>query len=110
MKTLLLSLTAAAALLAAPAIAQDHADHHPATETAAPAKEMDMSAMTDAEMHAHCKAMMGRKMEGRVPHDHSVDKLGHVPPPATPPSEAEMKQMHDRCAAMMAKETPPKAK
>ena len=109
MRNLLLNLAAAAALTAAPAIAQEHADH-PATETAAPAKKMDMSAMTDAEMHAHCKAMMGRKMEGRVPHDHSVDKLGHVPPPATPPSEAEMKQMHETCAAMMAKETPPKTK
>lgn len=104
MKSLLSAFAAVAALLATPAFAQAPA----ATE--APAKQMDMSKMTDAELHEHCKAMMGHKMEGRVPHDHSVDKLGHVPPPATPPSEAEMKKMHDRCAAIMAKESAPKPK
>jgi hypothetical protein len=107
MKSFLLSIAAAAALLATPALAQEHAP--PAKETAAPAKTMDMSKMTDAEMHEHCKAVMGHKMDGRVPHDHSVEKLGHAPPPAKPLSEADMKKMHDRCAAMMAKEPAPKA-
>jgi len=61
-------------------------------------------------MHAHCQAMMGSQMKGRVRHDHTAEKLGHAPPPATPPSSAEMKAMHERCAAMMAEKTEPKAK
>jgi hypothetical protein len=71
---------------------------------------MDMASMTPAQMHEHCQAMMGQKMKGRTPHDHSVEKLGHAPPPPTPPSEAEMKRMHDKCAAMMAEKTEPKPK
>jgi hypothetical protein len=55
-----------------------------------------------AELHAHCKSLMGRKMEGRVAHDHSVDKLGHTPPAAKPLSAAEMKAQHDKCTAVMA--------
>ena len=91
----ILPCVAALALLAAPAAA---ADQKPAAEASA----KPMSDMTDAELHAHCKAVMGHKMEGRVPHDHSVDKLGHVPPPAKPLSAGEMKAQHDKCAAMMA--------
>ena len=30
-----------------------------------------------AELHAHCKVLMGHKMDGRVPHDHSVEKHIH---------------------------------
>ena len=99
MKSLILSLAASAALFAAPALAQDHADHHPATEAAAPKAMADM---TDAELHAHCKALMAHKMDGRVPHDHNVDKSGHAPPPAKPLSEAEMKARHEKCSAIMA--------
>jgi hypothetical protein len=99
MKIHLLGLIASAALLAAPAFAQDNDAHHPAADAAAPKAMADMS---DAEMHTHCQGLMGHKMKGRVRHDHSVEKLGHAPPPATPPSDAEMKQMHDKCAAMMA--------
>jgi len=107
MKTLILTLiTSGAIALAAPALAQDK-NARPAE---APAKTMDMSKMTDAEMHAHCQAMMGAQMKGRVRHDHSAEKLGHAPPPPTPPSSAEMKAMHERCAAMMAEKTEPKAK
>ena len=107
MKSFVICLSATAALLAAPVFAQ--APEHHAAEAAAPAKLMDMSKMTDAQMHEHCKAAMGRKMDGKVPHDHSVEKLGHAPPPAQPLSEAEMKKMHDKCAAMMAKDPAPKA-
>jgi hypothetical protein len=102
MKTLLLTLAAAGALLASPAWAQDdHAGHHPPADAAAAPKAM--ADMNDAEMHAHCQGLMGQKMKGRSRHDHSAEKLGHAPPPPTPPSNAEMKQMHETCAAMMAK-------
>jgi len=104
MKNLMLSFAAAAALLAAPAIAQEHADHHPdaAAGAAAPA-------MTDAEMHAHCKAVIGAKMQGKAEHNHSADKGAPVAGKTTPPSEAEMKKMHEKCAAMMDEEKAPKA-
>lgn len=105
MKTLLIVMAAAAAL-GAPAWAQGHADR---PEGAAAAKPMDMTSMTPEEMHKHCAMVMGGRMQGRPGHDHSADKLGHARK-MTPPSEAEMKQMHDRCAAMMAdraKATPP---
>lgn len=95
---LLLTTLAAAALLAGPALAQDHtAHHHPAGDKP---MDMDMDKMTPAQMHAHCKAMMGGKMQGRPAHDHSADKLGHAPR-ATPPTEAEMKKMHEKCSAHM---------
>ena len=103
MRSLILSVAASVALLAAPALAQQHADHHPAAPAAAAAAPKSMDKMTDAELHAHCKALMGRKMDGRVPHDHSVEKLGHAPPPAKPLSAAEMKAQHDKCTAIMAK-------
>ena len=96
MKSLVLSLAASLALLAAPALAADQK----ASETATP---KPMSEMTDAELHAHCKALMGHKMDGRVPHDHSVEKLGHAPPPPKPLSDAEMKAQHEKCTAIMAK-------
>ena len=111
MKNLLLSLAAAAAaLLAAPAIAQDHAAHHPATETAASAKTVDMAAMTAAEMHAHCKAEMGGKMMGKAAHNHGADKGAPVAGKMTPPSAAEMAKMHETCAAMMAQDKTVKSK
>jgi len=109
MKSFLISLAAGAALLAGPALAQQHIGHDQATETT-PAKEMDMSKMSDAQMHEHCKEVMGHKMDGRVPHDHSVEKLGHAPPPAKPLSEADMKKMHDKCTARMASEPAAKPK
>jgi hypothetical protein len=108
MRTLILTLATAAALIAAPALAQTPSTS--AAGAAPPAKTMDMASMTPAQMHEHCQAMMGQKMKGRTPHDHSVEKLGHAPPPPTPPSEAEMKRMHDKCAAMMAEKTEPKPK
>lgn len=106
MKTLSIA-TFTLSLLAAPALAQDHAAHHP--ESPAPAaKPMDMDKMTPDEMHAHCAQLMGGKMHGPPKHDHTADKLGHAPA-TTPPTEADMKAMHDNCAAMMAdhKAAPP---
>jgi hypothetical protein len=96
MKRLIMSLAASVALLAAPALAADQ------KASAGAGSTKPMAEMTDAELHAHCTALMGHKMDGRVPHDHSVDKLGHTPPPAKPLSAAEMKAQHDKCTAVMA--------
>lgn len=85
------------ALATAPALAQqDHTTHHGKDA----AKPMDMSKMTPEEMHKHCSSMMGAKMQGTPKHDHSADKLGHAPA-TKKPTEAEMKGMHEKCAAMM---------
>ena len=97
MKSLILGLAASVALIAAPALAHDPK----AAVDAASLKPM--AAMTGTEFHAHCKGLMGHKMDGRVPHDHSVEKLGHAPPPAKPLSAAEMQAQHDKCTAIMAK-------
>jgi hypothetical protein len=92
-----LTAIAALALSTAPAMAQqEHKDHPDAARSAA----MDMSKMTPEEMHKHCSMMMGGKMQGTPKHDHSADKLGHAPA-MKKPTEAEMKAMHDRCAAVM---------
>jgi hypothetical protein len=103
MNTPLIIAAAMMAFAAGPALAQDHAAHHP--EGAAASKPMDMSKMTPEQMHKHCALVMGGKMQGPPKHDHSADKLGHAPA-TTPPTNAEMKAMHDRCAAMMAAKTP----
>jgi hypothetical protein len=103
MKTLLAS-AAALALAAAPAFAQDeHKAHHP---DAASSASMDMSKMTPEEMHKHCAMLMGGKMQGAPKHDHSADKLGHAPA-TKKPTEAEMKAMHEKCAAIMAETKKP---
>lgn len=100
MKTFAIAAIAALAMSAPPALAQDHAAHHP--EATAPAdRPMDMSKMTPEEMHKHCAMMMGGKMQGEAKHDHAADKLGHAPSKKAP-TEAEMKAMHDKCAAAMA--------
>lgn len=99
----------AAALSTTPALAQDRPD--PPRGPAARPMDMDMDKMTTEQMHKHCAAIMGGEMQGRRRHDHAADKLGHAPR-TTPPDDAEMKKMHERCAAMMAergrKKTPPK--
>jgi hypothetical protein len=52
------------------------------------------------KLHKHCSMMMGGKMQGAPKHDHSADKLGHAPT-TKKPTEAEMKAMHETCAAKM---------
>lgn len=104
MKTLFAAV-AALALTAAPALAEDppkgHAQHHHQHQDgAAPGAGMDMSRMTPEEMHKHCAALAGGKMQGAPKHDHAADKLGHAPGAARP-TESQMKAMHDRCAAAM---------
>jgi len=99
---IIFAAAAAAALFAAPALAQDkHTDHHAAAVAEAP---MDMSNMTPEEMHKHCSMMMGGRMQGTPKHDHSADK-GSAPAMKAP-TEAEMKAMHEKCATVMAKAKP----
>lgn len=95
MKTLILSLAVSMATFAVPALAHDPKAAVDVAST------KPMAEMTDAELHAHCKGLMGHKMDGRVRHDHSVEKLGHAPPPAKPLSAAEMQAQHDKCTAIM---------
>jgi len=98
MKTILAAV-AALALSTVPAMAQDdHKAHHP--EGAGGATMADMSKMSPEELHKHCSMMMGGKMQGTPKHDHSADKLGHAPA-TKKPTEAEMKAMHEKCAAVM---------
>ena len=106
MNTSLMIAAAAAVAFAAPALAQDHAAHHP--EGAATSKPTNMEKMTPEQMHKHCAMVMGGKMQGPPKHDHAADKLGHAPA-TTPPTDAEMKAMHDKCADMMAAKTAPAA-
>jgi hypothetical protein len=97
---IILAAFAAAALSAAPALAQDaHKDHHPGAAASTPA---DISKMTPDELHKHCSMVMGGKMQGAPKHDHAADKLGHAPQMKAP-TEAEMKAMHEKCEAMMDK-------
>ena len=60
MKSPIVGLAASVALLAAPALAHDPK----AAVDAASLKPM--AAMTGTELHAHCKGLMGHKMDGRV--------------------------------------------
>lgn len=96
MKSLILSLAASVALLAAPALA---ADQKAAAEAAS---SKPMSEMNDAELHAHCKALMGHKMEGAAIHDHASMKGTPGVVKNKPLSDAEMKSQHDKCTAIMA--------
>lgn len=101
MRSLTLALPLAAALLAAPALAQPGQDaHHPAP-----------AAADQAAMHERCKAIMGSKMDARHPHEHSADKQGITAhPKGVKPTAAEMEKMHKQCAAMMAKADAPAKK
>lgn len=85
----LLAFAAAAALATAPAAAQPAPPTH------------DHAGKSQAEMHEHCKAVMGKKMDPKARHDHSSEKSGAAIRPKKPLSQAEMKKMHEKCAAMM---------
>ena len=100
---IVLAMSAALALAATSAVAQDeHKGHHPDATAGAP---MDMSKMTPDELHKHCSHMMGAKMQGAPKHDHTADKLGHAPA-TKKPTEAEMKAMHAKCEAVMKEKKP----
>jgi len=95
---LIVAATALGLLASGPALAQDHGAHHPGVTEA-------RQAAADAQLHEQCKAFMGRKMDPKQPHDHGRDKSGAAAwPQGKPLSEAEMKAMHGKCQAMMAKD------
>lgn len=108
MRTLLMVAASAALLIAAPALAQD--PNHPADPAPTPAPA---AALTDAQMHDMCKAVMGDQMDPKAVHDHGRDKTGAPTwPGGKPLTKDEMAAMHNRCAAMMAPAsgpTPPAA-
>lgn len=96
MKSLVLSLAASLTLLAAPALAADQ-------KASDAASTKPMSEMTDAELHAHCKGLMGHKMDGTAMHDHASMKGTPGVSKTKPLSAAEMKAQHEKCEAIMAK-------
>ena len=74
---------------------QGHADHAAAAEETVTVK--DVANPTNEE----CKSVMGRKMEGRVMHDHASVKGMPGVEVKKPLSKAEMDKMHSKCAAKM---------
>lgn len=94
--TLLIAITAGAALLASQAFAE------PPPADAAP-KAHSMEGIDPAAMHEMCKSVMGHHMDPKAVHEHSREKGGMVMwPNGKPLTEAEMAQMHKQCAAKMA--------
>jgi hypothetical protein len=100
MRTLLV-LTAAAALAAAPAFAQQPLKTDPAP--GGPAASAAPSGTETPPTHEMCKTVMGAKMDAKHPHDHGRDKTGAPTwPNGKPLSKAEMDKMHQQCAARLA--------
>lgn len=75
------------------ALAQEgHGAHHQNEPAATPTHEM-------------CKAVMGKMMDPKAPHEHGRDKTGAPNwPNGKAPTKAEMEQMHKACAEKMAAE------
>lgn len=92
MRLVLTAAVAMASLFAGQAAAQqDHTAHHPpaATDKTAPTHEM-------------CKAMMDKHMQGQAGHHGDAAKTGaHAGHGDKAMTDAEMKKMHEKCAAMM---------
>jgi len=96
MRTLILAL-AAVALSAGAGMAEPT----PTSQPAGPLVVADPAAPT----HEECKAVMGRKMDPVVTHDHGAMK--GAPTAAAhhkPLSATQMEAMHKTCAAKMAKQ------
>lgn len=51
--------------------------------------------------HEECKSVMGRKMDGRVMHDHTSMKGTPGVARKKPLSKAEMEKMHQKCSAKL---------
>ncbi|HEY8617131.1 hypothetical protein [Phenylobacterium sp.] len=102
MKTLL-AAAAALALVSAPAFAQDGHAHHHTTSKAAADSGLDMSKMTPEQMRKHCADLADGKTQGQQAHHHhhQAAPASDAAPAAAKPGEAEMKAMHEACAAAM---------
>lgn len=88
MKSLFLAALVAGALGAAPALAQDYGASSSMSGAAA---SKDKKSMTPDQMRAHCKDMMAKEKAGQT-----SSMSGKSP--------ADMKKMHDKCAALMAQD------
>ena len=100
-----MAAASAALLMTVPALAQE--PHHPADPAATPASA---AALTDAEMHDMCKAVMGDQMDPKAVHDHGRDKTGAPTwPGGKPLIKDEMAATHKKCAAMVAPASAPTA-
>jgi hypothetical protein len=97
MRTLFLAAAAFSLALAGQSFAQpEHGDHKAAADATVSVKD------PANPTHDECKSVMGRKMDGRVMHDHASMKGTPGVTRRTPLSKAEMAKMHEKCAAKMA--------
>lgn len=94
------TLFVAIATLGLAAAGQTHAQPGHAGHTAAAEETVSVKDPANPT-HEECKSVMGRKMDGRVMHDHSADKGAPKPAVRKPLSKAEMDKMHGKCAARM---------
>lgn len=90
-----LGLAAAGQSFAQQGHSEGHSVHPPAAATTVTVKD------PANPTHEECKSVMGRKMDGRVMHDHSSEKGAPRPQVRQPLSKAEMDKMHGKCAAKM---------
>lgn len=96
MRTLLVAIATLGLAAAGQAYAQPgHAGHTAAAEETVSVKD------PANPTHEECKSVMGRKMDGRVMHDHSAEKGAPKPAVRKALSKAEMDKMHAKCAARM---------
>ena len=97
MRTLFVAIATLGLAAAGQSYAQpEHGEHKAAAEATV--------SVTDPAnpTHEECMSVMGRKMDGRVMHDHSAEKGAPKPPVRKPLTKAEMEKMHGKCAARMA--------
>ena len=96
MRTLFVAIATLGLAAAGQAYAQPgHAGHTAAAEETVSVKD------PANPTHEECKSVMGRKMEGRVMHDHASMKGTPGVAVKKPLSKAEMGKMHGKCAAKM---------
>lgn len=96
MRTLFVAIATLGLAAAGQSYAQaGHADHKAAAEATVSVKNVAHPT------HEECKSVMGRKMDGRVMHDHASMKGTPGVVKKAPLSKAEMDKMHNNCAAKM---------
>jgi hypothetical protein len=97
MRTLFIAIAALGLATAGQSYAQPaHSEHKAAADATVSVKD------PANPTHEECKSVMGRKMDGRVMHDHASMKGTPGVTTKKPLSKAEMDKMHGKCAAKMA--------
>jgi phosphate-selective porin len=97
MRTLFVAIAALGLATASQSYAQpEHGGHKAAADATVSVKD------PANPTHEECKSVMGRKMDGRVMHDHASMKGTPGVMKMKPLSKAEMDKMHGKCAAKMA--------